>query len=40
VDLRLLALETGIMPRHHVDDTSWGVIDFDDQTGAVFVQQK
>lgn len=28
------------MPRHHVDDTSWGTIDFDDQTGAVFVQEK
>lgn len=28
------------MSRHHVHDTSWGLIDFDDQTGAVFVQQK
>jgi hypothetical protein len=28
------------MSRHHVQNTSWGIIDFDDQSGAVFVQQK
>lgn len=28
------------MSRHHVQDTAWGVIDFDDRTGAVFVRQK
>jgi hypothetical protein len=28
------------MARHHVHDTSWGVIDFDGQSAAVFVQQK
>ena len=28
------------MSRHHVRDTSWGEIDFDDHAGVVFVQQK
>jgi hypothetical protein len=28
------------MSRHHVRDTSWGVIDFDDQKGEVLVLQK
>ena len=28
------------MARHRVRDTTWGIIDFDDQTGAVFVQQR
>ena len=28
------------MARHHVRDTSWGVIDFDDRAGRVFVQQR
>src|SRR5262245_61320041 len=29
----------GTMPRNHVDDTSWGIIDFDDRSVAVLVQQ-
>jgi hypothetical protein len=28
------------MSRHHVQNTPWGIIDFDEQTGAVLVQQR
>jgi hypothetical protein len=34
------SLFEGCNSRHHVHNTSWGIVDFDDQTGAVFVQQK